>query len=326
MKRISALIICLLLCGSVLFSGCSGVSEVENQDYSIEYNSVVYEGSYSGQIENKVPSGQGKFSCGDPESEKYLIYEGEWTEGQISGTGTLSTDNYTVHYPETKKEAAIDRIGTYDGDVLDGIANGNGVFKATNSDGKEYIYEGEWKDGLFNGQGKRYYPNEKSYIISEGHFENGEFYPSAVEFIKSFGTAEGLCPYKLTPDEQTFISDNTILFTEHNAEEIEKHLIDGFSLSEFRKKEKTDKPGFVTINGLTIIQAQEGEVGELTYTYFLSYDDNFDYYLFYYLGSSDKLVEDATVNIIAMPLGYSTFEDTSGGNTWAVVGTAVLIK
>ncbi len=59
-----------------------------------------------------------------------------------------------------KKEMTLnliygDRTGTYSGDVNEqGLPNGQGKFTSVNSDGGKWTYEGEFKNGHFDGEGK----------------------------------------------------------------------------------------------------------------------------------------------------------------------------
>lgn len=47
-----------------------------------------------------------------------------------------------------------DKTGTYSGDLVDGVPDGNGKFTSKNSDGVEWTYTGEFKNGHFDGDGQ----------------------------------------------------------------------------------------------------------------------------------------------------------------------------
>lgn len=62
-----------------------------------------------------------------------------------------------------------DRSGTYTGEVNDqNIPNGQGKFTTKNSKGETWIYEGQFKDGHFEGKGKETWPANGQ--TSEGTF------------------------------------------------------------------------------------------------------------------------------------------------------------
>lgn len=64
-----------------------------------------------------------------------------------------------------------DKTGTYSGEVNDqNIPNGKGKFETKNSAGEPWVYEGMFKDGHFEGQGKTTWPNVNQ--IEEGTYSN----------------------------------------------------------------------------------------------------------------------------------------------------------
>ena len=63
------------------------------------------------------------------------------------------------------------RSGTYTGEVNEqGIPNGKGKFNTKNDSGVEYYYEGQWKDGHWEGQGASVWPNANQ--KAEGNCSN----------------------------------------------------------------------------------------------------------------------------------------------------------
>ncbi len=78
------------------------------------------------------------------------------------------------------------RTGTYEGDLQDGVPNGHGKFTTKNADGDGWYYEGEWKDGHFNGEGATVWDSGQ---VERGTYENDELVPlSAEESQKLFIT------------------------------------------------------------------------------------------------------------------------------------------
>lgn len=324
-KRVLAILVCVLV-ALFICAGCSSEKEVEDEEYKVEFNDKTYEGTYTGTFEKDKPVKTGKFVSGEVGDEKYFIYDGEWEDGEIKGNGHLSTNNYIVHFPETDDTEAIDRTGVYDGDVVDLVANGNGTFSATSDENNDYTYEGEWKDGLYNGQGKKYFTNTKEFYVYEGKFVDCEYTPNVPDIIKLYGTCEENCEYKLSDKAYKFVKKNKKVFTKHKGKAISKYMKDDFSVNKFKKDPSTEKPCFVKLTGLTIYQAYETKLGKYTVTTVLANDSDYStVYNLNYIGKSDKLVEDKTVNVTVMPLGYSTYKGVDGSTPWAFTGFIVRI-
>jgi len=130
------------------------------------------DGKYVGDIENKVPNGQGTFTS--PDGKKY---DGEWKDGTYHGHGTYTFgkgkwegDKYFGEYKNGKKDGQ----GTYTfsdgrkyvGEFKDGKKHGQGTF--TTPYGNKYV--GEFKDGKQDGQGTLTSRFEKEYV---GEFKEG---------------------------------------------------------------------------------------------------------------------------------------------------------
>ena len=318
-KAILLVIVCILI--SMTFVGCK--KDVKDATYSLEYNGKTYEGKYTGVMEDDKPIEKGKFISGEEGSEKYLIYDGEWKKGKMKGKGKLSTDNYIVHFPEYNDDPAIDRTGVYSGDVIDGIANGEGTFEATTDDNVKYKYEGDWKDGLFEGNGKQTYEDE-DYPIKEGNYSKGSFAPTVSETIKAWGTYKNLSPYSLSEDDINFIDKNEKAFLKHDKKTISSNILKSFSETKFKKSRKAEKPGFVKIGNLHVYQVMEDNYWGRDVTEIMCDKDDTSYML-YYFGKSDKLMDDNTVSLTLMPHGYATYEDVNGTTPWAISGTIVKI-
>ncbi len=109
-----------------------------------------------------VLSGPGKvtdqpYTMTDGNSDTYSgLYTGEWDKKneRPNGTGTFVME---------------DVAGTYEGEWVDGVTEGQGTIVWDSGD----HYEGEWKDGMRNGQGT-YTSTEGDGYVYEGEFQNNE--------------------------------------------------------------------------------------------------------------------------------------------------------
>lgn len=135
--------------GGILYKGGfeGGKYKGEGELYSPEGILI-----YSGGFENNLYHGNGKLY----NNIGKIIYSGEFAVGQRSGMGA-------EYNPDTTLRKFY---GQYANDVL----NGNGVEYA--DDGKTILYEGEFKDGAYGGEGKLYSGNA---LIYSGKFEKGTY-------------------------------------------------------------------------------------------------------------------------------------------------------
>ena len=144
------------------------------------------QGLYSGSVAaGKLHgSGSGAFSGRfvSRENGRSVEFEGNWDMGSVVGEGQLTYEGFTVHTPTG------DDRGAYTGSTLDGLPHGQGVFIARNSEDVDYRYEGEWTDGLWDGQGSLTYDSEL-YYDRIGTFSQGRFTPTGKETLAALGSA-----------------------------------------------------------------------------------------------------------------------------------------
>lgn len=176
-------------CSGNCYNG-RGTYKFENGDkYSGNFKKGLYHGKgtftfvsgskYSGMFKKGMYEGEGTFETKDGYKEK-----GTYKENKMYGFGTAtwpSGQKYSGNYLNGKyhgKGIMISKTGSkYDGDWENGEKSGKGVF---NDRVHEYfnpegdIYEGEFSDGLENGNGIKYYrgifQSAKKY---EGTFKDG---------------------------------------------------------------------------------------------------------------------------------------------------------
>ena len=79
-----------------------------------------------------------------------------------------------------------DRTGTYTGEVNEqGLPHGKGKFTSKNSEGEKWTYEGEFKNGHFDGEGKTTW---KSGTVEIGTYKDDVIVPMKGNEIKSLHT------------------------------------------------------------------------------------------------------------------------------------------
>jgi hypothetical protein len=140
---------------------------------------------YVGEFEAGVPKGKGKLTKKDGS-----YFEGVFADGDCTGKAKMNIKS--KYYQLDLKY--IEYSGTYEGNVIKSIPNGEGTFKSMKNvsyteyddEGNEikkqvpaYTYIGEWKDGTKNGVGKLEVNKENEYdtesLSYEGNFKNDFF-------------------------------------------------------------------------------------------------------------------------------------------------------
>lgn len=88
-------------------------------------------------------------------------------------TPALSPEPVSEYVTNKEIEVALPSLtlnGSYSGDLIDGLPNGTGRFAFGESDEVDSYYDGEWKNGLFDGYGKLHAGDG---LVYEGEYANG---------------------------------------------------------------------------------------------------------------------------------------------------------
>lgn len=107
---------------------------------------------YVGYYMDKEKNGQGKFY----DKTGKLLFEGRFKDGK------------PIKKSEVKKGKKQYKVGVYDGELINGLADGYGVFKMTNG----MTYKGTFKEDKAYGYGVMIFPDGSKY---EGYFKNDMF-------------------------------------------------------------------------------------------------------------------------------------------------------
>ncbi len=118
--------------------------DVEDGQGIVEYKNGE---KYEGGIVNGLRDGEGLLTY--PESNEFNreSYEGDWTQGNFSGNGTMIWQGGEKYF----------------GEWLNGLKHGDGVLKfAEHKLG--FSYEGGWKEGKFSGNGTFIWKDGEKYV------------------------------------------------------------------------------------------------------------------------------------------------------------------
>lgn len=291
---------------------------VATMPLSVEFDGKTYNGLYTGEIKQGTPNGTGSFTYEN--KDKYFEYTGAWQDGKLKGEGQLSSNDIVVHFQD------VDRKGVYSGSVEDGVFCGQGTFSAITDDGINYTYEGEWKDGKWDGQGKQIFNNAEKKPNCLGTFQNGEFTPTLLEFLTSLGTEKNAL-FTISEKAQDFITQNTNLFLENSAEGISDLVDKNFRYTDYSKNSSKFGDKLFRVTNFSIVQVFEySDYWGKQITKFLGYDSNFNVYSGYLFTQSDKIVEDKYITLYALPLDFSTYKGVNNNSIWAIRFIAVYVE
>lgn len=300
--------------------------EVKDAAYTLEYNSISMDGKYRGMTENGIPVGEGVFVFGEKSDDKYFSYSGNWEDGKIHDRGTAIINSLEVNFPDCNGGSAS-YVGCFEGQVVNGVPEGEGTFEYEGNGSESYIYyKGEWEDDFFHGKGIERFPGNGEYGIYEGNFVNGSFSPTLAQMVQYLGSMENHSEYSLSDEQMEFISDNNVIFTEHEKKKVKKLVKKDFNLGEYKKSQES-APYLVKETGTHVIQIQEDKKFGKDITKLLLYSRDYDdVYSVYYFGKLKGVVEDSDVDLYYMPCGYSTYESVSGSQVWSVCAFGALVE
>lgn len=229
-----------------------------------------------------------------------------------------------------KNEEPIERSGVYTGETLDGVPNGYGKFETRNSSGVSWYYEGEFENGLFNGEGGCYWPETGYQEV--GHFSNGYFEPTETEFydnaIRAFTSSVFLNTVALNSASTQFIMENEPIFPAltEEAKTLAKDLVQPDVGYKHLTKSIDDYLGVLfSANSQYVVQVREVKYWGHTMTTILLADSDFSNYQYAFYDGRIDIYDDDTVNIVSLPITNASFENIGGGVTNVVVTIASIV-
>ena len=283
----------------------AGAGKVEGLAYRICIQDREIDGAYSGEMIDFVPNGIGRFRSED----NSVIYYGAWSSGVISGQGTLCDANYTVHFPD------VDRAGSFEGDVIDGVPEGTGVFTATNDAGERYTYTGDWQNGTFEGLGTCTYENP-DVKVEDGHFSNGLYTPDMYELARYLGSGDADLTYQVSKRAESFLKSHADLFPSEQAESLEAYFDRELDLKMIVKSPEKYGDEIVCVDNMQVVQIWENSLYQHeSFTTMLLVDKATykDYVYVYYPSELPDAYENDTVMVYGIPLNASSYHTAAGG-------------
>lgn len=157
---------------------------------------------YEGTMIDNTPTGIGNLTV-----EDNSFYTGNWVDGKRAGIGDIyfaNGDSYSGEWDDnqfsgTGKYVYEKKRASYEGEWLDGLQNGQGYYRSP-----EFAYRGEWEKGWMDGDGTLVFKNGDKYEgsvhenlidgIGTYTFKNGNFYEG--EFVEGQMSGLGVFHFK----------------------------------------------------------------------------------------------------------------------------------
>ena len=289
--------------------------QITDFPYTLKYEDKDLEGLYTGSIFNNLPDGTGEFVF--ERKGDFFEYSGGWKAGALSGEGTVESNCFMIHFPD------VNRVGTYKGDVIDGIPNGKGDFTAISGENIKYDYTGEWKDGLFEGKGRLEYDSD-DYWTYDGSFRDGDFYPSVADLYVAWGTQK-TSEFQISSKEYDFISSHENFFTGRMQEVDDAFISKDFKYEQFSKNPDAHELSIIRVSGLRVIQVFEYEAYGYDLAYILANDSKYRVYNINMIGTVPNIVEGSRIQFVGLPVDYFTYESVSGSDVWAIACIGIVV-
>jgi hypothetical protein len=142
---------------------------------------------------------------------------------------------------------------------------------------------------------------------------------SALDFYKSF-EENGVVNYNLNHAATKFFREHAELFPTDNVMNINDDFIDYVSTYNDISK-SPDKFGdkLIYVIALDVVQIKEENSSHGRFTWLNVSDAENNYYTVFYRGVLPDISKGNTVNILGLPLGTSSYENTRGGTTLTLV-------
>lgn len=213
----------------------------------------------------------------------------------------------------------VTREGTYTGEMIDSLPNGQGSFSTISDTGAEWTYTGEFSDGKFDGTGKIVWSETGQ--IEEGTYTDGVFTPNTYELFNNLAP-RSFIPYSFSKENEAFVKNNLMLFPANSEEDIQ-------SAAALINSDLTYSMMTKTLDGLEgqLYQCNYGQVLQIlqsswyghTVTNIIVKDDNSNFYVILYDGALPDVYDNTVISFTGLPISYSSYENAGGGHTLAIV-------
>ncbi len=207
-----------------------------------------------------------------------------------------------------------ERTGYYTGEVNEGIPHGIGKFETKNTLGEKWTYEGEFKDGTFNGDGKTVW---ESGLTQEGTYKNGFWVPNPKQLFE-FYESEKLI--HINSKARQFLSDHLDFFPARDIDNILDYVDETIVYKMLTKEINEYGNKIMKMSDLYVVKITANDLSHTSFegkvSLILAVDDEYNVYELYYIGDLKDIYDgDIIKTVFGLPLGLNSFENVGGGIT-----------
>ena len=270
-------------------------SYVENLELTVIANGETLPCRFTGNLTSagKIV-GEGHFEF-DNEDGSVWTFDGTCIRDNL-WTGESVLQPFTF----TRNGAAYN--AKYTGSLVETVPDGYGILRAHGSDGLDFTYTGQWKNGSYDGYGELDYDNQEI-LRYHGNFEQGTYRPTFLQLISALCSkkSDGLV---LTEQVMNYISENQTAILEHNTDNV--YFGSGFNYANYRMdQDNPDGRCFRTSMTVAQIVKYDETAFGFPVTEILAYaDGGRSVYYGYYFGDCGELGEGDLISVTAYPIGY----------------------
>lgn len=205
--------------------------------------------------------------------------------------------------------------GTYTGDLVDGVPNGNGKFSTKNAEGKNWYYEGSFKDGHFNGEGKNVWESGQ---IQEGNFVMDIWDPNPFQFFQFIESIPST-NFTITENAKKTLQSVPEIFPAASTENLKEYTDDILTYSTVLPNIEQYGDKLMVFSNLMVTKIDSFAISEnpegnqkLRCTYLTLVDGDLNLHELYYEGDISNLkIGDTLSTVYALPIGVGTVEITN---------------
>ena len=226
---------------------------------------------------------------------------------------SISIEVYSWNY-DTNEAYLVTCDGKYTGEMLDGVPSGTGRFDSQNDRGDTWYYEGQFKNGRFDGQGGCYWSDGYSEV---GTYVDGSFHPTYLETLEHLSQYSSIT-FGINSASKTFLLEHESLFpavTEQASSEAEALIDSSIAYPQSEKSLANVQGKFCKRENTYVIQAEESNLYGSIVTTLLVSDEDFDNFLIYFNGSLPDVYSDTYITFTGLPIATASFPNISGGTT-----------
>lgn len=240
----------------------------------------------------------------------------ENSAAESSDYAVLAQQNMQNVKEITLHTAFGDMQGKYSGEMKDNLPHGQGKFVSQNQNQRGWFYEGTFKNGHFEGEGKTVFENGQ---VQEGTYINDIWHPNTIQYFEFMQTLPG-SDFTINEKARSVFTDEKNYFPVSSPEELYSVIDKNITYEDILSNPTQYGDKFLSVSDLTVnlystfsITENPENLLELRGAYMETSNAQGENYAIYYRGNINGLKEFSVIDsAIGIPLGVMQKTDDSG--------------